>query len=445
MADADLRDLERRAALGDVEAGVQFLRARIQTGGLSALDVRLLACRQDPAAVALERATGFDRASFARRVAARRAALSEEEREALDRAFYRAFLAATGRESSSSEGEPPALAELRTLLERGAGTGAFDDHELGPGNVGSVVKDWLSGAWRPSDADMAEALGLCLEAGPAFVTNRGYVGNGGVPAVWFVFEWLGESPDAERLPYVRGLLEAMCAAAAPQSRFWRDFVHAFVCEFLMPLARAGTPLSEGQEWAARFALKLALDPPDLETGLEAWRSAPHFDCVATAGRALIGIGDLGLFDLAFELAKAKVGVFDGSPVTFEAGERILKGALSGGRGRATLEQLIRRSPWLRDQAFRCPALVFSLVRRRERKLLTALLSVDRERMRALRDEAGNDLLLAACATKGRTVKLVELLLSRGFDPAINNARGEGALELATRVRNEKLIALLSAR
>ena len=445
MADADLRDLERRAALGDVEAGVQFLRARIQTGGLTALDVRLLAYRQDPAAVALERATGFDRAEFARRVAARRAASSEEEREARDRAFYGAFLRATGATSPARECEPAALAELRTLLERGAGTGAFEDYELGPGNVGTVVKDWLSEPCRPLDADMAEALGICLEAGPGFVTNRGYVGNGGVPAVWFVFEWLAESPDAERLPYVRGLLEAMCAAAEPQSRFWTDFVHAFVCAFLLPLGRAGAPLSQDQGWVARFALNLALDPPDLEAGLAAWRSAPHFDCVATTGRALIGIGDLGLFDLVFELAKAKVGVFDGSPVTFEAGERILKGALSGGRGRATLEALIRRSPWLRDQAFGCPALVFSLVRRRERKLLTALLSTDRERMRALRDEAGNDLLLAACATKGRTVKLVELLLNRGFDPAITNARGEGALELATRVRNEKLVALLSAR
>jgi len=443
MADADLRDLERRAALGDVEAGVQFLRARIQTGGLTALGVRLLAYRQDPAALALERATGFDRAGFARLVAERRAALSEDEREALDQAFYRGFLRATGREPSSNDGEPPA--ELRTLLQRGAGTGAFDDHELGAGNVGSVVKDWLSRDWRAADADLAEILGLCVEAGPAFVTNRGYVGNGGVPAVWFVFEWLAEAADPERAPYVRGLLEGMCAAAAPQSPFWRDFVHAFVCEFLTPLGRAGTPLSEGQGWVARFALELALDPPDLETGLAHWRSASHVDYVASAGRALIGIGDPGLFDLVFELARARAGVFGGSAVSFETAEGILKGALSDGRGRATLEALIRRSPWLRDQAFACPALVFSLVRRRERKLLTALLGADLERTRALRDEAGNDLLLAACATKGRTVKLVELLLNRGFDPAITNAKGEGAVEQATRARNEKLVALLSAR
>ena len=79
----------------------------------------------------------------------------------------------------------------------------------------------------------------------------------------------------------------------------------------------------------------------------------------------------------------------------------------------------------------CPHQVADLVRRRERKLLKVLLGVDLQRMRALRDDEGNDLLLAACAGKGRTEKLVELLLQRGFDPALENAQGESAITLAT--------------
>lgn len=449
MADANLRDLERRAALGDVDARAQFLRAQVQSGELTALEVRLLAFRQDPAALALVDAAGSgqDRAELASQVATRRAALSEGERTALDQAFYRAFLRATGggRGPLPPEGEPGALTEMRELLVRGAATGAFEDYELGPDNFGTTVNDWLSGARRPSDADMAEAFGICIEAGPAFVTNRAYVGNGGLPAIWFVFEWFAESVDSARAPYVQGLLEAMCAAAEPRSPFWEHFVRAFVDMFLWRLDRAGEPLGERQGRVARFALELALDPPDVATGLASW-IGPHNDCVPTAGRALIGLADPGLFDIVFELASAKAGVFGAaSTVSLETAESLLTGALRDGPARRTLRTLIGRSPWLRDQAFERPALVFSLIRRRERKVLAALLSADVERMRALRDDAGNDLLLAACATRGRTEKLVALLLGRRFDPRLRNDAGEDALDLATRARNKTLIALLSTR
>lgn len=387
----------------------------------------------------------------------RRAAASEDERRALDRAFHEAFIRATGgaatgpRRASPRQGEPEALPQLRALLAQGAGTSAFEDYELSPeDNFGTVVKNWLSKHWlskgsRPTawDAAVAEALELCVAAGPAFATNRGYVGNGGVPAIWFVFEWFRE-PEEERVPWVRGLLEAMCAAAEPSSPFWREFLGAFLGIFLEPLGRAQATLSESQGQVARFGLRRILQPElSLANGVHADEGAER---ARSLFRGLLGLAEPGLFDLVLELAEAKAGLFARlpNPLPFESAEPLLKGALRDERSRGVLADLIRRSQWLRDAAFACPELLFSLVRRRERKLLEVFLSVDLERARALRDAEGNDLLLSACGARGRTERLVELLLRRGFDPARKNARGERALDRATQTRNRKLIALLTA-
>ena len=91
-------------------------------------------------------------------------------------------------------------------------------------------------------------------------------------------------------------------------------------------------------------------------------------------------------------------------------------AFSGSRQtRKLLIALLNEHRALRAILLRRPALVFSLVERREVRVVKVLLRRERAHMRELRDRDGRSLLDVARATRGRTEKL-EALLERAGVP-----------------------------
>jgi hypothetical protein len=339
-----------------------------------------------------------------------------------DEAFRSAFLRCVQADDDA------ALVELERLAAQGATTSAFQDYELGPENFAMAVEAFLSrGVEGPAVERFLRATTLVMRAGPAFLTNRAYVGNGGAPAVHFVLGFLsGQQPwgkVGKPLPTTAlRLLALMVEHGLELGAFlWRDFVTTL------------GPLQEPQ--AAWSALQLQVVELAERQGLftvervrqvfesEQWFRDP-LRHLLVAQRADVVTWLLERFerDPAFHAVVAEVD---------QLAEGVLNPFLSSNANRRLLWQLASRFALVLAWLSRPPVL-FALVRKKEKSTLRWLLARVPEALKSARDEHGNGLLHQVVQVRGKTERIVELLLEGGLDPHQLNAAGESAIDLDRR-------------
>ncbi len=366
-----------------------------------------------------------------------RSAMNAPDDVPLDEAFRRAFLRCV------KEDDAGALLELERLAGQGATTSAFEDHELGPANFAMAVENVLDRAVHgPAAERFLRAANVVMGAGPAFRTNRAYVGNGGDPAVCFVLRFLsGELPwgkvDKPVPTVALRLLTSMVEHGLELGlNFWRDFVLT-----LRPLPEPQAAWREVQlqvvELAARQGL-LAFDAA-LQASLFNQQSLylNPLQRLLSVQRGDVVTSVLERFerDPAFHVALAEAGRLD------ELAESVLNPFLSSNENRRQLWQFATRFSLVREWLSR-PAVVFALVRKKEKSTLRWLLARVPEALKSARDEQGNGLLHELVMVRGKTGGIAELLIEGGLDPHQVNAQGESALDLERR-RGRRASSLLA--
>lgn len=116
--------------------------------------------------------------------------LTAEELQQLDNQFYETFCHEHVPRHSSPRNSNT-LASLVELYQKGASTTCFPDYELGGPNFTLVAEPLMYCMPPDRSANLLAQLKTCIDAGPAFKTNRFYVGNGGAPFSYLLLQTLG--------------------------------------------------------------------------------------------------------------------------------------------------------------------------------------------------------------------------------------------------------------
>lgn len=111
--------------------------------------------------------------------------------------------------------------------------------------------------------------------------------------------------------------------------------------------------------------------------------------------------------------------------------------------RDALCELILHCPLFYKRLMNLPYLIFTLVKKREKKMLGLLLKIDLVKMKSFRDNKGNGLLLYLCSIRGKILNTVQLLIARGFDINQKNSLGQDAKAIAKDMNNSELVNYLS--
>ena len=368
--------------------------------------------------------------------------LSESERQNIDAAFAGLFNQIVNQKSED-------VATLGQLLDKGAKTTCFVDHELtNETNFANALRDWI-GEVNLADKHpaIATAFNLCIEAGEAFITNRQYVGNGGANATWLLLDYFtgwvaGCRISSERDQFAEHLLIKMAVVAGDHTKFWEEFFFAG-CMLLLPRVKADNPQ---QQRIARFYLSCFLHAsPELMQAflfdVRSWESNITMVCKAFFAVEFVARDVLQYADAAKGIFKY-ISIPKGEYRSFQDDLRSILGTfLKSKTSRKQLERHLKSSSWLRSQFFQMPESLFKLAR--EKSIIGVFLKKDAERLRKIRNKQGDDLLLVLCKAQGRTEKVAKLLLEAGFRPDIKNKDGKTALDIAVLRKQKPLVALLS--
>lgn len=364
------------------------------------------------------------------------------------------------------------LAQIQWLVEEGATTAYFEDYELGRYNFASAVRDFLEGRFsnQPGrEQDLLRCLHLLLHVGRAPWTNRSYVGNGGVPAIWWCYDDLGQLVgnrrsyrdrrySAEKLQRVFSLVSRMTEMTLPEDPAWEVFLDGFWGNFV-PSLRSLNRLEKEEAAVVKSFIDHGLECTFHKVGIaysrEYWfgdHSTPISDAYHPITRSLQALVD----SQSHEHLSQVLGYFEKSAgilkdVSLSPAQQssllnnILGVFLRSRESRQLAVEFIQRSKWLRTVLAHSVSFCFSVVKKRERGLLKALLKHESRVMRGIRDAEGRSLLLHACAHRGRNEKLIQLLIDYEFDPLLLDSKGLNAISLARANKKDALARLMETR
>ncbi|MDF1667512.1 MAG: hypothetical protein P1V97_37585 [Planctomycetota bacterium] len=363
------------------------------------------------------------------------------------------------------------LAQIEMLIEEGATTGFFEDYELGQYNYATAVRHFLEGRFsnEPSrERDLIRSFHTLLHAGRAPWTNRAYVGNGGVTAIWWCFDYLGQvmsrrrlyqsiSVSVDKLQSVYSLVSAITELTPQNDPVWGTFLEGFWTCFV-PRLRSLNRLEKELQLQMKSFYDLGLHCTFHKIGADAahayWlgSQATHvFDSYHPISRTLDALVDSQNHEYLSQLLiyfEKSEGILADMSFPPEMREPALKNALGvflrSRESRQLAIEFIQRSKWLRAFLVQSTFFSFALVEKRERRLLKAMLKHESRKMRQLRDADGRSLLLFACSQRVRNEKLIQLLLDHKFDPFSTDDSGLNAINLAKAHKKEGLARLMTS-
>lgn len=379
--------------------------------------------------------------------ATRRASISEEERERLDKSFLDTFNEITSEKSTDYH-------VLKDLLEKGASTACFDAHELSGGNnFAQALKDWIPAAsFTHEHQAIAHALDICIEAGDAFLSNKYYVGNGGAYSIYLLIEYIvgswvyiSQAPKKKNSEdeFAYHLYIKMALLAGDHLKFWEEF---YLGQQLLLTKTSGSE-NKLQHSIARFGLHCLVYEkpafiqhyftqdlsynPELVDMCRAFFSAPV------------------LLEELLKNADSAQGIFGDAAIKKNMNEvlaqkwpKIYGTFLSSSISRKKIKDLLKSSAWLRNQFLSHPASLFKLLK--EKDIILPLLQKERKQLLNLRNAEGDTLLIALCKAQGKTENMVQLYVKYGFDPKDVNQKGESAISIAQRRKKDTLLLALES-
>lgn len=360
------------------------------------------------------------------------------------------------------------LAQMKLLIEEGATTAAFTDYELGRFNFAIAVRRFLEARYRRDpkrERDLLRSLHLLLPLGDAPWTNRAYVGNGGAPAFWWIFEFfsgLRRHPEdslddpqlTKTLRDIHSLLHALTKPLDPNHPAWTSFLDGFCYRFI-PSLGVRTFLTREQRDIVQQIAALSFDCLFDRTGagmaLNNWLADPEspMDRSHPLIYALSSLFREQRRDELMELL-TRIEKSQGTNALLSLTEsqrdqaiRALFGiVLESRESRQFLIELMKRSKFLRQGLSQSRFFCFALIEKRERMILKALLRFDAKTLRHHRDQLGRSLLLHACCQRGRHEKIIADLLTFKFDPLSQDHSGQNAISLARAHKREGLARLM---
>ena len=332
------------------------------------------------------------------------------------------------------------LARLRALAAAGATTSAFHDHELGPENFATAVIEFLDA--RQDAEHFLSAAAVVMTCGDAHLTNRGYVGNGGAPAIYFVLDCLaghrlGPAPQSTPAPeHARGLLRLLIAHGVDLGQhFWPDFVGS-----LRPLPEPAHAWGTLQ----REVVALAEARGAFVGPAGAWTETAEDRALRPLWH-LFRVQRLDVLEWLVECATRSdaVRALVRSGTIDELTGPLLDRILGSQAGRRLLLRLGARSALVFEWLCR-PATVLRLAAKSERRTIEWLLARAPRAVVEARDAQGRSALHTLVRQRGRVERLLELLVDAGLDPHADDHTGESALALARRLRRTAAVAQLQA-
>lgn len=124
-------------------------------------------------------------------------------------------------------------------------------------------------------------------------------------------------------------------------------------------------------------------------------------------------------------------------------DRLLTSYMSGKKSRQLLERVLDCAEVAEGLMNRVPGVAFTLVDKREKRLLRILIRRQKERMVGLKDGEGNNLLGRAAGGRGRTEGVVEMLVEEGWNLDRVNKNGETARDRAVKVGHHGILRVLT--
>lgn len=360
------------------------------------------------------------------------------------------------------------LTQIKLLIEEGATTAAFTDYELGRFNFAMAVERFLEARYRSEpkrERDVLRSLHLLLPLGDAPWTNRAYVGNGGAPAFWWIFEFFSrlrrnprhsyeDSQLTETLRDIQSLLQALTKPLAPNHPAWSSFLDGFCYRFI-PSLSVRTFLTQEQrnlfQQIAALCFDCLFDKSGAAFAFNDWLgdSERPMDPAHPLVYALTALFREQRRDELLEiLTRIENSEGDREPLSLSENQRdqairaLLGTVLESRESRQFLIELMKCSKNLRQGLSQSRYFCFALIEKRERMILKALLRFEAKTLREHRNQLGRSLLLHACCQRGRQEKIIADLLTFKFDPLSQDHSGQNAISLARAHKNEGLARLM---
>ena len=123
-------------------------------------------------------------------------------------------------------------------------------------------------------------------------------------------------------------------------------------------------------------------------------------------------------------------------------KKAIKKNLGNPNTRKLLYKLFKSSPCIGDWIVKnAPSLLFLLCCMKEKTLLGVLIK-DRKEVMQLQDEEGNTLLTYVSGCRGRTERIVSMLVRDGWDREHANNKGETARDRASKIKHWGILSQL---
>ena len=309
------------------------------------------------------------------------------------------------------------LAQLRQLLAQGATSSCFEDYELCRFNFHTLLSSYLCDDHLTrgiSDEQLTTAMRLVCKAGDEFKTNRGYVGNGGLPTLFFLFYFLASGKDyccfrkaidsqrvVDKAKFCFELLHEFLDDHRFDEFFWADYFPIILSGYV----EEDNALKDIQNNVLILCLhnNVLLKLGSL---LRSDRRPSYHLYKNIKGPAVIEFVELLLREEKIEEFVQLV-----TDVEEDIIKNIFNRFFSSSEMIALFHGLLERYSWFRRLLFDRPALIFSLVRMKQRKTIDLLVRLNSSKMRKIRDKNGNNLLQYLSEVRGKTDR-IESILSR---------------------------------
>ena len=361
----------------------------------------------------------------------KRAQLSAEEREELDRHFLSVFHSVLMKNSKKGE--------LEILLNKGGSTTYFGNEKYDESieayktKFSTYLSEFLTNEkalfyFKNQTKEELETtqsvFQMCIEAGDSFFEKE-LVGHHEDSSIYELFDFLGEKENNHEV--IVPILYKMIVTSEG-NKYFLELLYDHLLLFIQAI---NYRLTVTQEKLIKF---LAIRFINGETFflLEYLNGYGKFKKI---NKAFFKINYL-LDDLFF-LADKKKGNFDNKELSDFCNNKlqgewrnILGIFLSSKSSRVQLIVLLKSSSWLRDQFIKNSDCFFSLVRGKEIGIIEIFLNKESSLLLSLRNREGDNLLTHLCQAQGRIDKLVRILVKAGFDPCWENKKGETSIEIA---------------
>jgi hypothetical protein len=339
--------------------------------------------------------------------------------------------------------------KVEDLYARGAGTFAFDPHELNGPNLADIAEYWVCeqtsyDALSEDRLTPAHVVSRLIGMGPAMTTNKRYYGNGGQRLPWMVIEllvtemFMGCEPkyDSRRLKAVfRFLLEPIAVVSRDYGLYGDHSILGVV--FYASNRRSSRQrvidlllwCGFGDRWDQCRSNEAASDVFQYSFPKHLWTSSAFWEFFVDERSAGFRAHVRSLCNLCNDSVIL----------------RLKQVIVSTPQARKLFIELLNRYAVIRDIVItRFPRELFELARMRERKILRALLGAERGRLLKLRDADENCLLLHVAGCRGCISGVISDFLAAGFDPHRRNAQHQTACDrynMTSRVRSKQRVCI----